>query len=182
MNNKHLSKFLSFVLRHQPQTLGIRLDSEGWTSVSVLLEKMQEQGMPVDLARLQQVVAQNDKQRFALNADASKIRANQGHSVPVSLGLPPQAPPDVLYHGTATSSLSAILKEGLKPGRRQHVHLSVSIDTAIQVGSRHGKPAVLLVKSQEMTQKGYLFYLSANGVWLTDAVPAAFLQLIEAHQ
>lgn len=182
MNNKHISKFLSLVLRHQPEKLGIHLDEEGWAPVAELLEKMQAQGMPVDLIKLQEVVAGNDKQRFAFNSDASKIRASQGHSIPVDLGLEPVQPPAVLYHGTATQHLSAILEEGLHPRSRQHVHLSADISTAIKVGSRHGKAVVLLVKSLEMQQQGHHFFQSANGVWLTASVPPLYLQLVEKRE
>ena len=182
MNNKHISKFLSLVLRHQPEALGVTLDKEGWTPVNELLEKMQQKGMKVDLPKLQEVVATNDKKRFAFSADGTKIRASQGHSLPVDLGLTPMTPPPVLYHGTATQNLSAILKEGLRAQSRQHVHLSADTTTALKVGSRHGKAVVLLVKSAEMHGQGHQFYQSANGVWLTDFVPAAFLKLIEEHE
>ena len=178
MQNKQLSKYLSLVLRHQPQVLGILLDKEGWALVEDLLQKMQQKGMQVDLPKLQEVVATNDKQRFAFNADGTKIRASQGHSIPVELGLQPIAPPSLLYHGTARQHISSILKEGLQRRSRQYVHLSADTATAVRVGQRHGEPVVLLVKSGRMHELGYQFYPSANGVWLTESVPAQFLEVL----
>lgn len=182
MNNKHISKFLSLVLRHQPEKLGIRPDPQGWVSVKELLEKLQENGMAVSLAKLQEVVASNDKQRFAFSADGSRIRASQGHSIAVDLGLEPLVPPAVLYHGTALQHIPAIRTAGLLPGKRQHVHLSADPDTALKVGSRHGKPALLLVESLKMQQADYRFYRSANGVWLTHTVPPLYLQLMKQEK
>ncbi len=176
MNHKHISKLLSLVLRHQPEVLGITLDQAGWTSVATLLEKMQEQGISIDLAKLQEVVISNDKQRFAFSADGTKIRANQGHSIQVELGLKPLPPPAVLYHGTAIQHVPAILKEGLQRKSRQYVHLSPDTNTALKVGSRHGQAVVLRVHSGKMHRAGYAFYCSANGVWLTATVPAAFIE------
>ena len=177
MQNKQLSKYLSLVLRHQPQALGIQLDQEGWAVVDELLQKMQQKGMQVDLPKLQEVVATNDKQRFAFNPDGTKIRASQGHSILVELGLLPMTPPALLYHGTAKQHIDPILKEGLQRRNRQYVHLSTDIATAMKVGQRHGQPVVLLVKSGRMHELGYHFYLSANGVWLTDSVPPQFLEV-----
>jgi putative RNA 2'-phosphotransferase len=176
MKEKDISKFLSLVLRHQPQTLGIELDPQGWTQVDVLLQKLQRKGMPVDLDQLRQVVANNDKQRFAFNADCSLIRASQGHSVAIDLGLTPVEPPEYLYHGTAEANVSTILQEGLRKQSRQHVHLSVDEATAIKVGQRHGKPVVLRVASGRMHRDGNAFYLSENKVWLTEAVEAKYLE------
>jgi putative RNA 2'-phosphotransferase len=177
MKNKDLSKYLSLVLRHQPDALGITLDPQGWTLVEALLEKMQKKGMDVDLAQLKGVVADCDKQRFAFNPGFSRIRANQGHSVEVDLGLSAVAPPEYLYHGTAEKNLSVILKEGLQKRARQHVHLSANVETAIKVGQRHGKPAVLLVQSGKMHRNGGLFYQSENRVWLTDFVAPEYLEV-----
>jgi putative RNA 2'-phosphotransferase len=174
MKEKDISKFLSLVLRHQPQTLGIELDPQGWTPVEGLLQKLRHRGMSVDLDQLRQIVANNDKQRFAFNADFSMIRANQGHSV--DLGLTPVEPPEYLYHGTAEANVATILREGLRKQSRQHVHLSVDEATAVKVGQRHGKPVVLRVASGRMHRDGNAFYLSENKVWLTDAVPAQYLE------
>jgi putative RNA 2'-phosphotransferase len=179
MSDKDLSKFLSLILRHQPQVLGIELDQAGWTPVDALLAKMNLRGMNVTLEQLKGVVAANDKQRFAFNEDYTRIRANQGHSVAVDLGLKPATPPEVLYHGTAEKHLSAILAEGLRKGSRQHVHLSADVATARKVGQRHGKPVVLEVSSGEMSRQGIAFYRSENGVWLTDSVPVKHLQVAQ---
>lgn len=175
MDTKHVSKYLSLVLRHQPQVLGITLDEAGWTDVAILLEKMQQKGMQVEFTKLVEVVQTNDKQRFAFNADHTKIRASQGHSVSIDLELSPVEPPEHLYHGTAEASLPSILKEGIHKRSRQHVHLSSDEKTAIKVGQRHGKPVVLLIKSGEMYRKGLLFYQSENQVWLTEYVSPAFI-------
>ena len=177
MKNKYVSKLLSLVLRHQPGALGIELDPEGWTDVTTLLGRMRARGMAVDLALLKHVVATNDKQRFAFNADYSRIRANQGHSVAVDLGLVAVEPPEYLYHGTAEASLEAILREGLRKQSRQHVHLSTDVATATRVGGRHGKPVVLRVKSGEMHRRGDAFYRSENNVWLTDFVAPEYLEI-----
>ena len=176
MKDKDVSKLLSLVLRHEPGALGIGLDPEGWTDVPTLLAKMRARGMSVDLDLLKHVVATNDKQRFAFNADYSRIRANQGHSVVVDLGLAAVAPPEYLYHGTAETSVAAILAEGLQKQSRRHVHLSADVATAVKVGGRHGKPVVLRVKSGEMHRRGGQFYRSENQVWLTDFVAPAYLE------
>lgn len=177
MTHKNISKFLSLILRHKPEVLGISLDKEGWVSVAELLDKMQQKGMVVDLQQLQEVVDTNDKKRYSFSADGTKIRANQGHSLAVELGLEPLAPPAVLYHGTAIQNISSILKEGLERRTRQHVHLSQDSETARKVGQRHGKPVILLIRSEQMHREGHLFYHSANGVWLTNAVPLKFIEL-----
>ena len=175
MKDKDLSKFLSLILRHQPQELGIILDEAGWTDVDILLAKMQARNMVVDIERLRQIVQNNDKQRFAFNADRSKIRASQGHSVSVELGLTPVEPPEILYHGTAQANLESILNEGIRKCSRQHVHLSADEQTALKVGQRHGKPVVLRVKSGDMYRNGHLFYLSENRVWLTEFVEVKYI-------
>jgi putative RNA 2'-phosphotransferase len=170
-----LSKFLSLVLRHQPQTIGLTLDEAGWVEVDELLRALGRHGHPTDRAQLEQVVAQSDKQRFALSPDGRRIRANQGHSVPVELGYTPQTPPERLYHGTAARNLPAIQAEGLVRGSRHHVHLSPDVDTAYRVGQRHGAPVVLPILAGDMHRQGYPFYQSDNGVWLTEHVPPQFL-------
>lgn len=175
MNTKALSKLLSLVLRHRPEVIGIELDAQGWTDVDALVQKLQSKMPGVDFDVLEEVVFTNDKQRFALNADQTKIRANQGHSVTVDLELRAVAPPELLYHGTVARFLDAIRMEGLKKGTRQHVHLSKDMETAVKVGSRRGKPVILTIQSREMTQAGYSFYCSENGVWLCDSVPAEFI-------
>ena len=169
---KRLSKFLSFVLRQDPGSIGLTLDEGGWAAVEDIVAGA---GFPTDAGQIAHVVRASDKQRFALSPDGARIRANQGHSLPVDLGLAPVAPPEVLYHGTAQASLSAILAEGLRPMGRQHVHLSPDPDTAVKVGQRHGRPVVLLVAAGRLAADGQIFYLSANGVWLTGAVAPEYL-------
>jgi putative RNA 2'-phosphotransferase len=172
-----ISKFLSRVLRHQPGRIGIELDREGWVAVSDLLAACEAHGFPVTREELWAVVSENDKRRFALNEDCTRIRASQGHTVEIELGYAPLAPPAVLYHGTAAHLLDAIRERGLLKGRRHHVHLSADTATAAKVGARHGKPHVIEVESARMHADGYEFYRSDNGVWLTEHVPANYLVL-----
>lgn len=177
--NKHLvdtSKFLSLVLRHQPELIGIALDNEGWAHMDELIAGARRQGHAIDRATITTIVADNDKKRFAISPDGSRIRAVQGHSTAdVTIAYEPRIPPDLLFHGTATRFLSAILAEGLVSGSRHHVHLSATTDTAIAVGQRHGKPTVLRVDAKAMHSEGIAFYQSENGVWLTKHVPVRFL-------
>lgn len=181
MNEKEtirLSKFLSLVLRHQPGVIGLHLDESGWASVEELLQNIKTKGIDLDRTALEHVVATNNKKRFALSEDGTKIRASQGHSVNVDLDYERSAPPLVLYHGTAQKNVQSILKEGVQKRSRQHVHLSKDKETAINVGSRHGKPVVFEVNAGHMHNDGYAFYLSANGVWLTEEVPTVYLKLL----
>ncbi len=166
---------MSLVLRHKPSTVGLTLDAGGWTQVDELLAAAQKDGVPLDKDVLRQVIEQNDKQRFLLSEDGLRIRANQGHSIPVDLGLEPLIPPELLFHGTATRFFKSIRKQGLLPKGRHQVHLSPDEPTAIKVGQRHGKPIVLTVRAGQMYERGFKFYRSANGVWLTDKVPFEFL-------
>lgn len=168
------SKLMSLVLRHQPEKLGLSLDKQGWVSIAELANASAGQ-LTQDLIR--EVATTSSKQRFAISNDGHFVRANQGHSIDVDLGLVPIIPPAVLFHGTANSNLASIKESGLKPGSRQHVHLSQDKTTAISVGSRHGKPVVLKVAAGEMHQTGFIFYQSDNSVWLTTSVPWAFLSL-----
>ncbi len=170
------SKFLSLVLRHQPQSIGIVLDENGWTDVSLLIEKTNKTGIVLDFETLKHIVETNPKKRFAFNSDLTKIRASQGHSVEVDLGYVPQKPPEVLYHGTTDSALSSIMQTGIEKRSRQHVHLSKDEETAIKVGQRHGKAVILQVLAQKMFDEGFQFFLSDNGVWLTDEVPVRFIK------
>lgn len=171
-----VSKFLSLVLRHQPQSIGITLDGAGWVEVDVLLAALARHGRPLDRAQLAEVVRSSDKQRFALSEDGTRIRANQGHSVQVELGLAPQPPPARLYHGTVAAALAGIRASGLQKGARHHVHLSADRETAVKVGGRRGAPVVLVVRAAELAATGQVFYCSANGVWLTERVPPAYLE------
>ena len=170
------SKFLSLVLRHAPEKIGLSLDSAGWTQVDILLERANANGVELNRESLSHIVASSDKQRFVFSADGERIRANQGHSVQVDLGLPPQEPPIWLFHGTAFRFLASIRTGGLKPMERQHVHLSADEQTAENVGRRHGTPCVLLVDAKAMHLSGRVFFLSKNGVWLTAAVPPEFIE------
>jgi putative RNA 2'-phosphotransferase len=172
-----VSKFLSLVLRHQPQLIGIELDEQGWINVDELLKQANAHGKELTMELLNDVVETNSKKRFAFDEGRQKIRASQGHSVEVELGYQPQTPPEILYHGTGEKSVSSIENGGLEKRSRQHVHLSRDMETAVQVGSRHGKPVVFNVLAGEMYKNGYKFYLSENKVWLTDSVPNQFLKL-----
>jgi putative RNA 2'-phosphotransferase len=174
---KHKSKFLSLVLRHRPEVIGLELDENGWASVDELLAKMASEAQKdFTFEELRYIVANNDKKRFAFSDDLRMIRANQGHSVKVDLSLKGKVPPGLLYHGTAIKNLESIRKAGLKKGQRHHVHLSADRDTAIKVGGRHGKPVVLTIAAMNMYQSGIPFFLSENGVWLTDHVPVQFIE------
>jgi putative RNA 2'-phosphotransferase len=174
-----VSKYLSKHLRHQPEALGLTLAPGGWVGVDELLAACARARFPVSRDELLEVVAKNDKQRFAFDNTGRLIRANQGHSTPVDLQLAPATPPDVLYHGTATKTLAAVLAGGLKKMARHHVHLSPTPDAARKVGGRHGKPVVLAVDAAAMAKDGATFYRSANGVWLADAVPPRYLRVLE---
>lgn len=179
MSNKKLtevSKFLSFVLRHQPQEIGLSLDPEGWADIDALILAANKSGQTFDKATLMQVVETSDKKRFSISEDGLRIRAAQGHSTEtVSIDYPEKTPPEFLYHGTATRFLDAILKEGLKPGSRHHVHLSESVDTATAVGQRYGKPVVLKIEALRMHQQGFKFFQADNGVWLSTNIAPAFI-------
>jgi putative RNA 2'-phosphotransferase len=171
------SKFLSLILRHAPDTIGLTLDPQGWADIATLLQLADKHGKPIAPAELREIVDTSDKKRFAISDDGLSIRASQGHSVAaVDLGLPAVAPPPLLYHGTTLRYLDSIQREGLLARSRNHVHLSSVRETAVEVGKRHGPPHVLTVKSGTMHEQGYQFYLSANGVWLTAQVPAAFIE------
>jgi putative RNA 2'-phosphotransferase len=171
-----LSKFLSLVLRHKPEEIGLTLDANGWADVADLIRLANQGGTRLSRELLDRVVAESDKKRFAFSEDRQRIRASQGHSVDVDLGLPPSEPPELLYHGTATRFLESIRATGLHSGSRQHVHLSPDVPTATKVGQRHGKPVVLLIRAKEMRAAGHVFFLSANGVWLTERVPVEFIR------
>lgn len=171
-----ISKFLSKHLRHEPESLGITLEPGGWVSLDVLLRAAAAHGMPLTRAELEEVVARNDKQRFAFDETGLRIRANQGHSVPVDLQLEPATPPDTLYHGTSENAVSAIRRDGLQKMQRNHVHLSADMATALRVGRRHGRPIVYLVDAAAMVGDGFLFYRAENGVWLVDNVPPKYLR------
>lgn len=173
--SKKISKFLSFVLRHHPEEIGIILDENGWVDVNVLIDACNKKSTHLTLELLKEIVETNDKKRFSFNDDYTKIRANQGHSIDIDLNLLETDPPTILYHGTVSKFIDNINKDGLIKGDRHHVHLSADIDTAISVGSRRGTAIVLKVNSFMMYNDGFKFYLSENGVWLTDHVPAIYI-------
>lgn len=166
---------MSLVLRHKPEEIGLEMSEEGWVKVSELISKMNAKGIQVTPETINTVVETNDKKRFAFNEDKTLIRASQGHSIDVDLNLPEAVPPDILYHGTTTKYVESILQAGLQKQKRQHVHLSATEETAVNVGSRHGKPVILIINAKLMFEDGLKFYLSANKVWLTDAVPAQYI-------
>lgn len=177
-----ISKFLSLILRHQPEVIDLHLDENGWADVNELITKFNiarhAQNKPtIDQAKLDEVVRTNDKKRFAYSADGWKIRASQGHSVEVDLKLVPKTPPQYLYHGTVDKNLHSISVGGLKKMNRNHVHLSSDLATATKVAQRYGKPKILRVKASEMVQDGLDFFCSDNGVWLTDSVPAKYIEI-----
>lgn len=175
IDNKTISKFLSLVLRHKPEKIGIDLDENGWTQVSQLIEKSKKHGIDIDFEILSAIVATSDKKRFAFDETQSKIRANQGHSLEINLGYSPQQPPEILYHGTGEKYVASILATGLDKRNRHHVHLSNDIETALSVGQRHGKPFVFIILAEQMFLDKFDFFLSDNGVWLTETVPTKYL-------
>jgi putative RNA 2'-phosphotransferase len=179
MNDKETikaSKFLSLILRHEPERVGLTLGEAGWVSVEELLQAVNRHGVSLTLDQLKHVVATSDKKRYAFSDDGQRIRANQGHSVEVDLQYPPQIPPEILYHGTATRFLDGIRKDGLQKMGRHDVHLSAETKVTLQVGGRHGKPVLLTIRAGDMHRAGFVFRCSANGVWLVDHVPAAFIE------
>ena len=176
MNTTQISKLISLVLRHHPERLGLALDAHGWADTSALIDAINAI-QPFDMEQLEAIVRADLKQRYAFSPDKLRIRANQGHSIPVDLELTPRTPPAILWHGTGEGFFSAIMREGLKPMGRQYVHLSADAETAVKVGRRHGRPVLFTVDAARMVGDGLSFYCSENGVWLTDAVPATYLNM-----
>ncbi|MBT1181326.1 RNA 2'-phosphotransferase [Bifidobacterium sp. CP2] len=174
-----ISRFISLILRHKPEAIGITLDRHGWADVDALIAGIGREHPEFDRAMLEEIVRTDDKQRYSFNEDGTKIRANQGHSIPVDVELPETEPPQTLYHGTAQRFTASIDANGLLPESRLYVHLSPDAQTAQKVGSRHGKPAVYLVDAARMRRDGHVFYRSVNGVWLTKTVPAPYLHRLE---
>ncbi|WP_372668828.1 RNA 2'-phosphotransferase [Amycolatopsis kentuckyensis] len=173
MNEKEtirISKRLARHLRHDPAAIGLTLSPDGWAPVEQLLRALK-----ITREQLDEVVETNNKRRFAFDETGTRIRASQGHSIDVDLGLADAVPPDVLYHGTVAKFLDAILREGLRPMNRHAVHLSATVDTARVVGARRGKPVILRVDAARLAAAGHAFQVSANGVWLTAAVPPEYL-------
>ncbi len=170
------SKFLSLVLRHRPERADLTLDSAGWVDIALLVEGCRKAGRPITRDQLDEVVETNDKKRFEISSDGLRIRASQGHSIEIDLGYSPSEPPERLYHGTTEGNLASVLRQGLLKRRRHHVHLSLDRRTAAKVGQRHGRPVILEVSSGRMHADGYAFFVSTNGVWLTEHVPPAYLE------
>ena len=172
-----VSRFISLILRHKPETIGISLDEHGWADVNELINGINRSIRKLDMERLERIVAEDEKQRYSFNEDKTLIRANQGHSIPVDVELEEIVPPETLYHGTGEKYTSSIDEQGLIPKSRLYVHLSGDIETAKKVGARHGKPVLYIVKSGQMHADGYIFYRSVNGVWLTKEVPVEYLEM-----
>ena len=175
MSLNKTSRFISMILRHKPGVIGITLDEHGWANVSELVEGVNKVH-PLDMETLEEIVRTNEKQRFSFNEDKTKIRANQGHTIPVDVELDEKDPPEVLYHGTGEKYVESIDCTGLVPRQRLYVHLSTDKEMAAKVGQRHGKLVVYRVNSGQMAKEGFIFYLSVNGVWLTKAVPVQYLE------
>lgn len=174
--NVTLGKFISKILRHEPGLIGIRVDEHGWADVEELIAGIQTAGHPeFDMAALEEIVETNNKQRYSFSSDKRLIRANQGHSIPVDVELPATSPPDTLWHGTADRFVPSIMEKGILRMSRLYVHLSPDEETARIVGRRHGRPVILRVDAGQMEADGYVFYLSANGVWLTTEVPVKYI-------
>lgn len=172
-----ISKFLSYILRHQPEAVGLSLDKDGWAVITDLILCAKQEGYILDPDIIQAVITSSDKKRFILSDDGLHIRAAQGHSTQqVEIAYQEKTPPDILYHGTATRFITKIREQGLLPMSRQYVHLSPDEVTAIQVGQRHGKPLVLKIKALTMYEQGFKFFQAENGVWLTSSVPYQFIQ------
>lgn len=179
-DKESISKFLSYVLRHNPGSIYLTMDKNGWVEINELISHADKyKNIHLTDEILRDIVDTNDKKRFAVDEANNRIRASQGHSIDIDLGLESRVPPDILYHGTAGRFLDAILKDGLKAMSRQHVHLSKDEKTAVTVGKRHGKPVVLEILAGEMYKKDFVFYLSDNQVWLVDSVPREYIRVME---
>lgn len=176
---ERLSKFISMILRHKPEVIGITLDEHGWADVDELIKGINETGEEVEFSKttLEKIVKTDKKQRYSVSQDKTLIRANQGHSIPVDVELEKKEPPKILYHGTGVKSVKAIQEHGLLPMERLYVHLSTDVETATNVGKRHGTPVIFKVNTEQMQKDGYDFFQSVNGVWLTKEAPAKYLEL-----
>ena len=181
MKTVNISRYIALLLRHQPEKAGLCLDKHGWAEVGALIEGVKQRYPEFNKEILDEIVARDSKQRYAYNYNQTMIRANQGHSIPVDVELKQSLPPAILYHGTGEKYVSSIQKMGLLPKSRLYVHLSSDIQTAIQVGKRHGQPIVYQIDTQQMVHDGFIFYLSANHIWLTKAVPVQYLKIIETN-
>lgn len=181
MKTINISRYIALLLRHHPEKAGLCLDEHGWVEVEALIQGVRRRYPEFNRAVLDEIVARDSKQRYAYNQDKTCIRANQGHSIPVDVELKQALPPTILYHGTGEKYVESIQKVGLIPKSRLYVHLSTDIQTAIQVGKRHGQPVVYQIDTQQMIHDGFIFYISANHIWLTKAVPVQYLKIIETN-
>ncbi len=181
MKTTNISRYIALLLRHHPEKVGLCLDEHGWAEVEALIQGVRQRYPEFNRAVLDEIVARDSKQRYAYNQDMTCIRANQGHSIPVDVELKQALPPAILYHGTGEKYVESIQKVGLIPKSRLYVHLSTDIQTAIQVGKRHGQPVVYQIDTQQMIHDGFIFYISANHIWLTKAVPVQYLKIIETN-
>lgn len=181
MKTTNISRYIALLLRHHPEKAGLCLDEHGWVEVEALIQGVRRRYPEFNRAVLDEIVAHDSKQRYAYNQDKTCIRANQGHSIPVDVELKQALPPTILYHGTGEKYVESIQKVGLIPKSRLYVHLSTDIQTAIQVGKRHGQPVVYQIDTQQMVHDGFIFYISANHIWLTKAVPVQYLKIIETN-
>ncbi|NRT72703.1 RNA 2'-phosphotransferase [Clostridium beijerinckii] len=183
MSNKdmRISKFISLILRHKPEEIGLTLDEYGYINTSDLIKGLNKKGHKVTISDIERIVAEDGKQRYSFDNDKTKIKANQGHSIKVNLELQVVEPPEVLYHGTATRFMDSIFREGIKKQNRQYVHLSADIETATKVGKRHGELVIFKINSEQMNKDGYKFFLSENKVWLTDYVPAKYFEIFRTN-
>ncbi len=175
MSLKETSKYMSLILRHKPDAIGITLDEHGWANVDELIAGIAKDN-EFNMEILEEIVRTDEKQRYSFNEDKTLIRANQGHSIPVDVELEEKEPPEILYHGTGEKYVAAVDEQGLIPKSRLYVHLSKDEETAVKVGSRHGKPVIYIVKAKQMHDDGYKFFISANNVWLTKEVPVKYLE------
>lgn len=181
MKTTNISRYIALLLRHHPEKAGLCLDEHGWVEVEALIQGVRRRYPEFNRAVLDEIVARDSKQRYTYNQDKTCIRANQGHSIPVDVELKQALPPTILYHGTGEKYVESIQKVGLIPKSRLYVHLSTDIQTAIQVGKRHGQPVVYQIDTQQMIHDGFIFYISANHIWLTKAVPVQYLKIIETN-
>lgn len=176
---KKLSKFLSYVLRHHPESIGLKVDKHGWADLDELIQKAKADGRKLERDSIKEIITKSEKNRFILSEGGDFIRAGYGHSIDVDLQLRPKTPPELLYHGTAKRNVSSIMEEGIRPGGRNFVHLSATHGEAKNVGSRHGQPVILKIQAKKMHEDGYDFYQSESeeGIWLTEKIPIEFLFL-----
>lgn len=179
MNDVNLGKFISLILRHKPEVIGISIDKNGWANVEELLKGINKSGRKIDFDTLERIVNTNNKHRYSFNEDKTLIRANQGHSINVDVELKESIPPDILYHGTGLKYLDSIKENGIVSKNRLHVHLSKDIETAIDVGKRHGTPVVLEINTKQMVDDGIKFYISENGVWLTSNIDSKYFSILD---